>query len=116
MLLKMMIIAVQNVFSLVIIYRAGQGPCIGSSLLVNCSGDASPLLMAGHRQVINRISKGSQDILIYNFILTTFDCQGGSLQGGDISARAFALARPDVAPPLLNCKPIHVQFPWLQNS
>jgi len=37
--------------------------------------------------------------LIYNFILTTFDYQGAS-QGGDISARAFALARPGVTPPL----------------
>ena len=35
---------------------------------------------------------GSQNILLYNFIINTFDCQGGS-QGGDISARAFALAR-----------------------
>jgi len=45
------------------------------------------------------ISKGSQNILIYNFIITTFDCQGGSQVGG-ISARAFSLARPGVAPPL----------------
>ena len=28
---------------------------------------ASPLLMAGHRQVISGISKGSQNILIYNY-------------------------------------------------
>jgi len=40
--------------------------------------------MAGHIQVISR---------------TTLDCQGGS-QGGGISARALALARPGVAPPL----------------
>jgi len=39
--------------------------------------------------LISRISKGSQNILIYNFIITTFDCQSGS-KGGDISARAFA--------------------------
>jgi len=51
--------------------------------------------MAGHRQVISGISNGSQNIFIYNFIITTFDCQGG-----DISARAFSLARPGVAPPL----------------
>ena len=54
--------------------------------------------MAGPRQVISRISKGSQNILIYNFIITTFDCQGRS-QGGGISARAFALARYGVTPP-----------------
>ena len=63
------------------------------------SGGASTLLKAGHRQVISRISKGSQNILIYNFIITTFDCQGGS-QGRGISARAFALVLPGVAPPL----------------
>src|SRR6218665_799766 len=56
---------------------------------------ASPLLMAGHRQVISGISKGSQNILIYNFSITTFDCQGRS-----ISAKAFALACPGVASPL----------------
>jgi len=38
-------------------------------------------------------------ILIYIFIITAFDCQGGS-QGGGISARAFALVCPGVAPPL----------------
>jgi len=38
--------------------------------------------MAGHRQIISRISKGNQNILIYNFIITTFDCQGGSQGGG----------------------------------
>ena len=63
------------------------------------SGGARPLFMAGHRQVISRICEGSQNILIYNFIVTTFDCHGGS-QGGGISARAFALAHPGVAPPL----------------
>src|SRR6218665_2719428 len=60
---------------------------------------ASTLLMAGQRQVISGISKGSENILICNFIITTFDFQGGN-QGGGISARAFALARPGVAPPL----------------
>jgi len=45
------------------------------------------------------ISKGSQNFLMYNFIITTFDCQGSS-QGGEISAKAFALAHPGVAPPL----------------
>ena len=59
------------------------------------SGIASPQ----HRQVMNCISKGSKNILTYNFIVTTFDCPGGS-QGGGISARAFALARPDVVPTL----------------
>jgi len=44
--------------------------------------------MAGHRQVNSRISKGSQNILIYNLIITTFDCQGNS-QGEGIFARAF---------------------------
>jgi len=57
------------------------------------------MFMAGHKQVISSISNGSQKILIYNFIITTFDCQGGS-QGGGISARAFALAHIGVAPPL----------------
>ena len=60
------------------------------------SGGASPLFMTGHRQIINCISKDSQNIFIYNFIITTFDCQGGS-HGGGISARAFALSRPGVA-------------------
>ena len=50
------------------------------------SGGASPLFMAGHRQVISRISNGSQNIFMYNFIITTFDCQGS--QGGGISTRA----------------------------
>ena len=59
------------------------------------SGGTSPLLMAGRRQVINRISKDSQNILIFNFIITTFDSQGRG-----ISARAFLLARLAVAPPL----------------
>src|SRR6218665_422672 len=49
------------------------------------SGGASPLLVAVNRQVISFISKGSQNILMYN-IITTFDCSGGS-----ISARAFSL-------------------------
>jgi len=38
-------------------------------------------------------------ILIYNFIITIFGCQGGS-HGGGISERAFALTRPGVAPQL----------------
>jgi len=38
---------------------------------------------------------------MHNFIITTFDCQGDSQVGG-ISARAFALERPGVAPPLLH--------------
>jgi len=37
--------------------------------------------------------------LVFNFIIATFDCQGGS-QGGGISANAIALARNGVAPPL----------------
>src|SRR6218665_123909 len=53
------------------------------------------LLMAGLRQIISSISDGSQYIFTYNFIITTFDCQGGG-----ISARAFFLARPGLAPPL----------------
>ena len=63
------------------------------------SGGANRLLMAGRRQVISRISKCSQNILIFNFNIITFDCQCGS-QGGGISTRAFALARPGVTPPL----------------
>jgi len=55
-------------------------------MLLQFSGDASPLLMAGPRQVVSRNSKGSKNILMYNFIIITFDCQGGG-----ISARAFAL-------------------------
>src|SRR6218665_1238204 len=67
-----------------------------------CVNDSGSLLfVAGHRQVISRIGKGSQNILIYNFIITTFDCQGDS-QGRGISARAFAQARPGVVPPLVN--------------
>src|SRR6218665_4194922 len=46
-------------------------------------------------QGISGISKGSQNILIYNISITTFDCQGRS-----ISAKAFALACPGVASPL----------------
>src|SRR6218665_53728 len=65
-------------------------------LLLILRGCARSLHMAGHRQVISCISKGSQNILIYNFIVTTFDCQGGG-----ISAKAFTLARLSVAPPLL---------------
>jgi len=45
------------------------------------SGGANSLPMAERRQVISRISKGSQKILIFNFIIITFDCQDGS-QGG----------------------------------
>src|SRR6218665_873647 len=59
------------------------------------SGGARLLLLAGHRQVISFITKGSQNILMHNFVNPTFDCQGGS-----ISVRAFALARPGVMPPL----------------
>ena len=55
--------------------------------VTSSSGHASPLLMAGHRQVISRIGKGSQNILINIFTITTFDCQGRG-----ISARAFGLA------------------------
>src|SRR6218665_1180211 len=64
------------------------------------SGGASPLLMAGRRQVISCISKGRKNILIYNFIISAFDCRS---QDGCISVRAFALACPGVAPPL--CRP-----------
>jgi len=63
------------------------------------SGGASLLLMAGHRQVISRISKDSQNIFTYDFIIITFDCQGGS-QGEGIYAKAFALAYPGLVPPL----------------
>jgi len=52
--------------------------------------------MAGHRQDISRISKGSQNILIYNLFITTFD-----FQGVVISGRAFALLPPGVVPPLI---------------
>ena len=64
----------------------------------------SAAYMAGHRQVIRRISKGSQNI----FIILLFDYQGGS-QGRGISTRAFALAGLGVATPLLHvCVYIHV--------
>jgi len=67
------------------------------------SGGASPLLMAGHRQVINRISKSSQDNLIYNFIIATFDCQGNS-QGEGISAReGICLGTPWWGAAAVNC-------------
>src|SRR6218665_1186223 len=79
------------------------------------------LLMAGHKQAISRISKDSQNIFIYDFIITTFNCQG-SRQGGDISPSAFALAHPGVAPPLCtdpvenkSCKELVKgagQIPW----
>src|SRR6218665_1780898 len=46
-----------------------------------------------------KLSCFGQNILMYNFIITPFYCQCGS-QGGGISARAFVLARPGVAPPL----------------
>src|SRR6218665_1180114 len=65
------------------------------------SDGASLLLMARHRQVNSRISKSNQSILMFNFIITTFNCQGDS-QGGGISARAFFVpARLGVAPPLM---------------
>ena len=47
--------------------------------------------MAGHRQDISRISKSSQNILIYNFIITTFDCQDSS-QGGGTSCQGICSA------------------------
>jgi len=55
--------------------------------------------MAGHRQGISCLSKGRQKIFICNFISDTLDSQGNS-QGEGISARAFALSRPGVAPQL----------------
>src|SRR6218665_2250245 len=45
--------------------------------------------MTGYRQVISHISKDSQNILIYNFIITSSDCQGGGQDEG-----VNALARP----------------------
>ena len=60
------------------------------------SGGASPLLAARHRQVISRISKGSQNILKYNFIITTFDCQGEGMY-----ASANALELPGVVATLI---------------
>src|SRR6218665_2005196 len=74
-------------------------------------GGASPLLMTGHRQVIGRISKGSQNILIYTFIISTFDCHGGF-----VSARAFALARPPMAQPLGLHKPMPAPYEDAQIS
>jgi len=52
--------------------------------------------MEGHKQVISRISKGNQNMLTSNFTIINFDSQGRG-----ISARAFDLARPGVAPPLV---------------
>src|SRR6218665_183621 len=68
--------------------------------MLGCIGGASPLLMAGHRQVFDRMNKGNQNVFIYNFIVTTFHCQHCN-QGGGISDMAFALVHPVVAPPLL---------------
>ena len=59
-------------------------------LRTGCNGGASLLLVAGHRQVISRTSKGSQNILIDNFIITGVYSQDGS-HGGGIYSRAFAL-------------------------
>jgi len=50
--------------------------------------------MAGHTQVISRISKGNQNIFMYNFIVTTFDSQ-------DKGTSAWALTRPGATPPLI---------------
>ena len=44
----------------------------GSRPSARGSGSASLLLMVRHWQVISRISKGSQNILIYNFIIHSF--------------------------------------------
>src|SRR6218665_2263658 len=52
------------------------------------------LFVAGHRQVISRISKGSQNIFIYNFIITTFDSQSRA------AARAEAFM-PGICPGML---------------
>src|SRR6218665_3452845 len=38
-------------------------------ILVENSGGACPVLIAGHKQFIRRISKGSQNICIYKFII-----------------------------------------------
>src|SRR6218665_2618891 len=69
----------------------------GTSIPICLLATPLSLRMAGHRQVISGISNGSQNIFIYNFIITTFDCQG---EGTCISARAFSLARHGVALPL----------------
>jgi len=60
------------------------------------SGSVSLQLMKWHRQVISSISKGSRNILIYNFIISPFDYQGRG-----ISASTFALAHSGLASPLL---------------
>src|SRR6218665_1935450 len=60
------------------------------------SGSVSLQLMKWHRQVISSISKGSRNILIYNFIISPFDYQGRG-----ISTSTFALAHSGLASPLL---------------
>lgn len=60
------------------------------------SGGASALLMAGPTQVISSINKNSKNLLIYNFLITSFDCQGGG-----IAANECPLARPGVTHSLL---------------
>src|SRR6218665_3725906 len=81
--------------------------CHNAYIIRNCwsmsRGGASPRCMAGHGQVISRISKGSQYIFIIAVLLLSIARRNrsqGSSQGGGISARAFALARPGEAPPL----------------
>src|SRR6218665_949991 len=66
----------------------GQGDYI---MEIVSSGDTRSLLLPGHSQVISSISKDSQIILTYNFIITTFDCQSNS-QGGGISARTLMVS------------------------
>jgi len=51
---------------------------------VRSGGGASPLLIAGHRQIISSINKGSQNFLIILLLPLS----------------AFALASPGMAPPL----------------
>ena len=62
------------------------------SASVSCSWQGIDSLLVAYARAV-------KIILIYIFIITVFDCQCGS-QGGDISARAFALVCPGVVPPL----------------
>ena len=74
-----------------------QCSCVGAVVTV-----AAPVRWSWQgidRSLVASARACSQNIVIYNFIITIFDSQGGSQSGG-ISARAFALAPPGVAPPL----------------
>lgn len=61
------------------------------------------ILMAMHRQIVSNITKGSQNILMNNCIIITFNCQGSRTSGGTCTCIS-AWRDPDVAPPLLGVR------------